>query len=224
MAENRHETTTGVQQLVDRLRQDGVDEGAKEADRLVAEARREAARVLEQAEKDAAALRDEANRARSRTEAAADQALALAVRDALLELRTEIEDRFATHLERLVADRLEDVGFVEKMILAAAGRSVPEGASAEILVASGEGSDDASRVKEMDAMIRGLAGEMLRDGVAVKVSDETASGILIRAAERGLDVQLDTDSLTDLLSRNLLPRFRSLLSGAAHQPTDGSHE
>jgi V/A-type H+-transporting ATPase subunit E len=225
MAEQR-ETTTGVQQLVDQLRQDGVDEGTKEAERIISEARREAAVILEQAERDAVALREEAGRACSRTQAAAEQALALAVRDAQLELRTEIEDRFVTQLGRLVAGRLEDAGFVEKLILAAAGRSALDDESLEVLVAAG--SDDeggAPRSGEVDALIRGLTDEMVRDGVAVSVSDELGSGILIRVAERGLEVQLDDATLTALLARNLLPRFRSLLDSAGvDQDPSGSRE
>jgi V/A-type H+-transporting ATPase subunit E len=214
MAERR-ETTTGVQQLVDRLRQDGVDEGSKEAERLVSEARREAAALLERAERDAVALREEANRACSQTQAAAEQALALAVRDALLELRTEIQDRFVTQLGRLVAGRLEDAGFVERLILAAAGRSAPNDEPLEVLVAAGSGAGGAPGSAEIDALIRGLTAEMVRDGVAVSASDELESGILIRVAERGLEIQLDEASLTALLARNLLPRFRSLLDSAA---------
>jgi V/A-type H+-transporting ATPase subunit E len=224
MAEQR-KTTTGVQQLVERLRQDGVDEGTKEAERLVSDARREAAAILEQAERDAVALREEAGRACSQTQAAAEQALALAVRDAQLELRTEIEDRFVTQLARLVAGRLEDAGFVEKLILAAAGRSAPDDEPLEVLVAAGSGDEGAPRLAEVDALIRGLTGEMVRDGVTVSSSDELGSGILIRVAERGLEVQLDETELTALLARNLLPRFRSLLGSAtAGQNVGGSRE
>ena len=51
--ENETPQASGVQDLIARIRDDGVDAGMKKADEIIAEARREAARLLAQAQSQA---------------------------------------------------------------------------------------------------------------------------------------------------------------------------
>ena len=51
---------SGVQDLVNRLREDGIAEGRREAELLVEDARRKAAMIVEQAETEAAKIRADA--------------------------------------------------------------------------------------------------------------------------------------------------------------------
>ena len=52
-------TSSGVQDLISRLRDEGVQAGNQEAERLLAEARHEAAEVLQQARSEATRLREQ---------------------------------------------------------------------------------------------------------------------------------------------------------------------
>jgi V/A-type H+-transporting ATPase subunit E len=215
------ENTSGVEQLVERLRQDGVDEGRKRAEELLESARREAAEIIESAEREAAEMREQTDRSCSEVRAAAEQALQLAVRDALLGLRTEIEDRFAAQLERMVSGKLEDREFLEKLLLSVAGRAVPREGPVEVVLPDavplpGEDGDN-DQTESMDCFVRGLAGDMLRGGVTVATSDDLESGLLFRLGDGGLELQLDEESLTEVLGSFLLPRFRALLDGAGFE-------
>lgn len=209
--------TSGVQDLVNRLREDGIAEGRREAELLVEEARRKAAMIVEEAEMEAAKIRAEALDASKQTRKSADEALRLAVRDSLLRLRMEVEDRFAGRLGRLIAQRLQDTEFVDQLILAIAGNAAPKDRAAQIQLpatmastADGEGRDD---LKDVDSVVRGLTGEMLREGITLSVSNDLEAALSIRVGEEGLEIQLDDRSLTELLGQHLLPRFRSLLDG-----------
>ena len=219
---------SGVQELVDRLRQDGVAEGQEQASSLLEEARREAVEIVDRARREAAEISEEAQRASTRLRKAGEQALELAVRDALLRLRTEIEDRFAAQLGRLLSERLQDPGFLEKLLLNIAGEAVPRDRPVEIVlpdtIDSAASDDPTERSRsDVDGFVLGLTGEMLREGVTVSLSDEVEVGLIVRVADEGLEVRLDERALRELLRESLLPRFRALLdSGAIEgEGTDG---
>ena len=209
--------TSGVQDLVNRLREDGIAEGRREAELLVEDARRKAAVIVEEAETEAAKIREEALDASKQTRKSAEEALRLAVRDSLLRLRTEVEDRFAGQLGRLIAQRLQDTEFMDQLILAIAGNVVPDDRAAQIqlpaTMASTDDDEGRDGVKAVDSVVRGLTGEMLREGITLSVSNDLEAALSIRVGEEGLEIQLDDRSLTELLGQHLLPRFRSLLNG-----------
>jgi len=219
---------SGVQELVDRLRQDGVAEGQEQASSLLEEARRKAVEIVDRARREAAEISEEAQRASTRLRKAGEQALELAVRDALLRLRTEIEDRFAAQLGRLLSERLQDPGFLEKLLLNIAGEAVPRDRPVEIVlpdtIDSAASDDPTERSRsDVDGFVLGLTGEMLREGVTVSLSDEVEVGLIVRVADEGLEVRLDERALRELLRESLLPRFRALLDGGAieGEGTDG---
>jgi V/A-type H+-transporting ATPase subunit E len=211
--------TSGVQELVDRLRQDGVTEGRKEAERLLEEARRKAAEILEAAQREAAAIREDAEKASKRLQAAGEDGLRLAVRDSLLRLRTEIEDRFVAHLGRLVSGKLRDPEFFERLLLSIAGRAAPRDQPVDILMPEKirRGADEAGQeqASQADSFVRGLTSDMLREGVTLATSGDLEAGLVARLADEGLEVQLDEQTLKELLGRHLLPRFRSLLEATS---------
>ena len=95
-------TSSGVQQLIDRLHQEGVAKGKTEADEIITAARQQAMEILDQAQKEAneilAAARHEADRTRS----SGEEAVRLAGRDAILHLTEELLEDFERKLKRLV--------------------------------------------------------------------------------------------------------------------------
>ncbi len=212
---------SGVQDLVDRLREEGVAEGRREAAEVLQQARREAARIVEAARREAAAAVEEARRAASRFQAAGEEAVRLALRDAALRLRVEIEDRFAAQLGRLVSQRLADPQFLQRLLLGIAGQAVPQDRAIEIMLpetlltpADGPSASGSERA-DVDRFVRGLAGQMLRQDVTLSVTEAIQAGVVIRSAEEGIEVHLDDRAVSELLREHLVPRFRALLDGGA---------
>ena len=58
------ERSSGVQELIDHLREKGVEEGKEQADQLVADARRRATEMLDKARREAEEILQHARRAR----------------------------------------------------------------------------------------------------------------------------------------------------------------
>ena len=87
------QTSSGVQELIDRIRDQGVQAAQEKADRLVRDARQQAHEIVSQAKGEAEAAHA---KARTETEAyrqASLDALRLAARDTVLDLEARVLDR-----------------------------------------------------------------------------------------------------------------------------------
>jgi len=218
-------TSEGVQALISRLRDEGVQAGREEAERLLSDARDEAARILDAARNEAETLRSRATADAAREREAAIAALRLAERDTVLELRQGIAHHFERHVKRLVSRAMLDEDLVRSLVLVLAGRAASEfleGREADVLVARalflGETPDDDHARRQADARVRdfilGITGEMLREGVELMPADELSGGVRVRLRGEDAELDLSDEAVAELLARHLLPRFQALISGA----------
>ena len=221
-------TTTvasGVQELITRLRDEGVKSGREKADQVLREAQEQASRMVAQAKAESEEI---LNKARSEIEtekAAANESLRVAMRDTELKMEAELKETFADHVKRLVSVEMRDVKFLRQIILAIAGLAAGDKACGEQpvevllpkkLFATGE---KGTRLTEegqdnMRRLVLGLSGEMLEQGVDLKPSEDIGGGIRIRLVGEDLEIDLSDKAISDLLLQNLLPRYRAIVSGA----------
>ena len=82
--------SSGVKELIERIRDEGVHSARAEADRILAEAKARAARIVADAKAEAAAIKKEARASMEREQTATIEALRIAARDTELELRSAI--------------------------------------------------------------------------------------------------------------------------------------
>ncbi len=216
-------TSSGVQELISRLRDEGVQAGSKEAERLLAQARREAAEILQQARNEAARLRDSTHAEIEKERESATHALKLASRDTVLELRAAVSRHFEQHVKRLVSQVSVDEELVKSMILVLAGHAAADfvrDRDAEILVAhfmfgAGEDNEEASAHADERAhkLVLGITGNMLREGVELIPDTDISGGARIRVKGEEVEIDLSDEAVTELLVKQLLPRFQVILSG-----------
>lgn len=209
----------GVEELIARLRDDGVTAGQAEAEAIVAEARSKAAAILQEAETKSRSLLIETREEIACERIAARDALELAARDMLLAFRTELTGRFREEAGRLIRENLEQEETIRDLILIAAGRAVAEVTglneeAMEILLPRRVLELDAIRhLPELlgdDAMKHltiGICKQMMQQGVLVR------EGIRLQLTESGIEIDLGDKALTAALLRHLQPRFRALLEG-----------
>ena len=81
--------SSGIDALIQRLKQEGADEGRAEAQKLVTDAEARARELLAQAEAKAKRRTDDASQEADRLKSAGEQALKVAMRDAVLQLKEE---------------------------------------------------------------------------------------------------------------------------------------
>ena len=126
----RHDTplavASGVEELIGRLRDQGVEKGRAEADALLQEARAKAAALVAQAEEQARQIVDRARKEAESLQTSGQQALELAFRDANLALKAQLSDRFTGEVRQLVGEEQEKQEILERMILEIVGTLRPE--------------------------------------------------------------------------------------------------
>ena len=115
--------SSGVEELIGRLREQGVEEGKAQADALMEQTRLKAERHLDEAKREADGLLQRARENAEKTKRAGEEAVQLAVRDAILRLKSEMVDQFSDRVRRLVSRELNDGDFLKQLILEIGGCS-----------------------------------------------------------------------------------------------------
>ncbi|MEW6428068.1 MAG: hypothetical protein AB1568_08560 [Thermodesulfobacteriota bacterium] len=215
--------SSGVQQLIDRLRRDGIGKGREESERLVAEAHAAAKKILDEANGEAERLVAEATREAQRLHETAKEAVQLAARDMILDLKGGFSRQFSRRIAEMVGDAMSDPLFIQKVILQLAGRlreTVGEGEKVELILPDDViGLDELRRHPEklkegpLGRFVLDASRELFSEGVTV-VGGGAARSITVRLVDQSLDITMDEETISELLLDHLLPRFRALLEGA----------
>ncbi len=210
----------GVQELVDKLREEGVAAGQTQADRLIADARVQAMEILDQAKAEAAEILAAARAQAAEFEASGQAALRLASRDVILSVREACHDEFRNRLSRFVEHRLSDQKLLEQMILELAAQNRPADDQRKLLlllpqahVTPEELDKEVSEVKpgSLAAFVLGLTAEVLREGLSFGVSDESGAGVRIKLLEDDVQLELTEHTITSVLMQYLAPRYRAVM-------------
>ncbi|MGD9078941.1 MAG: hypothetical protein PVG96_06360, partial [Desulfobacterales bacterium] len=201
---------SGVQELISRLRDEGVKAGREKSDQILREAQEQAAQIVAQAKAEAEALLSKARNEIEREKAAALESVRVAIRDTELKMEAEVKADFAAHVRRLVSVEMSDKKFLRQMILGIAGMAAGEKACedkpVEVLLPKDlfESDEKHTRLTEkgqerVRRLVLGISGDMLRDGVDLKPSDDISGGIRIRLVGEDLEIDLSDQAISDLL-------------------------
>jgi len=213
----------GVEQLLSRIRNEGVAAGREEAERMLAQAREEAGSMLVRARREAEGLLAEARASIEVEQEAGKAALRLAERDTLLELHAVIRRDFEHFVRRLVTRETSDVDFIRELVLALAGQVAQrriEGRNARVfvdadLLAAHSVEEDAESAlgTALNARTLELSAAMLREGIELIPASGIGPGARVRLVDEDLELDLGDEAISRLLMRFLLPRFRHIIQG-----------
>src|SRR5271166_411876 len=219
--------SSGIDALIQRLKQEGADEGRIEAQKLVAAAEARARELLAQAETKAKRRTDEATQESERLKRAGEEALKVAMRDAILELKEGLSSRFAQQVHGAVTKLSTDEGVLKRMILAVASRArgeaeIDDARELEVILPRTVLGLDELRSNPQELREGALsqfalasAADMLRTGVTFTRSSDDAGGIRVVLKDSGVQVDLTDAAVAAVILRHLQPRFRALLEGVA---------
>lgn len=214
------EQSSGVQELISRIRDDGVHAGENKAAEIIAEARREAARILAQAQSEAEEIQSNSSAEIESYKSAALDALKLAARDTSLQLEAAVLAAFEAHVKRLVAPVVYDGSFIRALLLVLAGQAAdqyPPDQELEILVSdmlAGKSDENAELDKTIRDSVLGISSNMLREGVEIIPSSQVSGGARVRVVGEDLEIDLTNEAISTLLLKHLLPRYRGILDGS----------
>ncbi len=217
--------SSGVEALIERLRDQGVSEGRRQAEELIAEARHEAEAILAEARREAEAILRQARSESERVRNAGEEALRSAMRDTVLKMKGHLSTRFSEEVRRLVAADMAQEAFMERLILEVAGRvrrdaGLDRAEQVEILLPEDVvGLEELRRHPEklregsLSHFVLTVANGLLRDGVELRSSDRLEGGIRISLQGGEIQVDLTPDKVAEVLLEHLHPRFRAILEG-----------
>lgn len=215
--------TAGVQEFIDKLKNQGVGEGQRQAEQIIKDAHTKASRLISHAQAEADKLLSDARNKLEVERKSSHAAIQTAFRDTEIALRSKLREAFTAHLKRLVSLELKDKDFIKQLVLAVASAKAPEAiqaSHAEILLPSKIFEEDENGThiskdgkKQLQHLVLGLTHDMLREGIELKPSTEVAGGIKVRLVGKDLELDLSDEALSDLLLKYLLPRYREIVSG-----------
>jgi V/A-type H+-transporting ATPase subunit E len=212
--------TSGVQQLIDRLSQEGVAAGQQQAETIVTDATRKADDIVESARRQSKEILQQARDEVERLQSAGKEALQLAARDTMRDFSARIHSDFRHRLQELVRHQLQDPLLIKKMILevtrqATAGRGdgpveilLPLEVISEPEVRKQIEADDPDALTQF---VEGLIGEDLRAGFTVSLGSRTHEGFTVRVVDDKLEIDLSDEAIAEFLSLHLMPRFRAIM-------------
>jgi V/A-type H+-transporting ATPase subunit E len=210
--------SSGVKELIERIRDEGVHSARAEADRILTEAKARAARIVADAKAEAAAIKKEARASMEREQTATIEALRIAARDTELELRSAIMSGFEEHVRRLVTDVTTDGSVLRDMILVLAGRAADDLIQDKdaVIFVPDRLADEVSA--ELDEFLRksavALSGDVLRQGIELIPSNEVQGGARVRLVGEDLEIDMSDQALSQMMLKLLLPRYRKILAEA----------
>jgi V/A-type H+-transporting ATPase subunit E len=217
--------SSGVEALIDRLRDEGVAMGRAAAEEIEADARRRAAQIVQEAEDRAAQLVTEARKESRTLQKGGEEALRIAMRDTVLQLKGQLMEHFNAEVRRLIAVTMDQEDFLQKLILEVAGRAreqagLDAGQPVKVLLPRAlVGLEDLRRnpleLREgsLSHFVLSIAGNVLAEGVTFGTADDDARGIRLHLEDKNVQIELTDEAVTALLLQHLQPRFRAILEG-----------
>ncbi len=196
-----------LEQLTQKLYDEGLAKGKGEAEKMVREAEVRAEKIVKEA-------RAKAEQVEAKAAAAAEEMrkntlteVTLAGRGAVARIKEQIESLIvASAIDKGVHAAAIDPEFIKKILLETAHGWNPAGGKVSL-----EALLPEARRGELDAALKGSAGELLGAGIEVGYSPEVRSGVRVGPKGGGYYVSLEEDALKALLTEYLRPRIAKLL-------------
>jgi V/A-type H+-transporting ATPase subunit E len=220
MTEQEHiKTGAGVQELVDRIRDQGISAANEQAEQILKNAEAKSAKLLLDAKREAAQLRESARIEIESNHAAALEALKLSARDTMLQLEAKVSSAFEVFVQRLVTSATSDEQFIKTCVLVLAGHVEQEligDKEVQILISESilMGQPNEKLNELTNQTILGLCSEMLREGVELVASSEIEGGASVRLVKEKLEIDLSDKAISRLLYQRILPRFKAIFEGS----------
>jgi V/A-type H+-transporting ATPase subunit E len=197
-----------LQELIDKIKKEGVESAALDAARIKAKAEEDARKIVDDAKREAQRTIEQGKVDAERAEKAGIQAVEQASRNTILAFKDEIQK---------LLDVIVTKGTTQAMDSDILKKAIPEVLKA--WSAKGEGGLDVllsqSDLEKLEAYFKGeLAGE-LKKGVEFKLGRDVGRGFRVAEKDGSAFYDFSAESVADYFSAYLNPRIAETLKNAA---------
>ena len=217
--------SSGVAELIEKLRNDGVEEGKKNAAEIIKNAEDDAEKILQEAKSKAENILADAEQNAQRLRKGGEDALKIAMRDIVLELKAKLSETVSERVHQLISTELAQEDFLKELILVVASRARVEsglddaGKSVVLLPKDLIGLEELRQhpleLEEgsLSHFILHVASEVLREGVSFGSAEDGKHGLRIHLVDKDIQIDLSDERIAEVLLDHLQPRFRAILEG-----------
>ncbi|MDR0907322.1 MAG: hypothetical protein LBM63_01730 [Rikenellaceae bacterium] len=197
-----------LEQLTQKLYEEGLAKGKAEGDRMIAEATAKAKKITADAQSEAAEIIKKAERETEDLRKNTITELSLAGRQAVGKIKDEIATMIvAGSVKEGVAQAGIDPEFIKEVLLAVAKNW--NGASSDKVTLSA--LLPADKQKQLDAAFEKSAKELLSEGIEVGYSRDVKSGFKVDAKGGGYYISFSDEDFEALLGQYLRERVSKIL-------------
>jgi V/A-type H+-transporting ATPase subunit E len=197
-----------LQELIDRIKKEGIETASQGAVKVKAEAEEEAAKIIEAARREADSIRAEAKIDAERSEKAGLAAIEQASRNLILAFKDQIQ----ALLDRIVSASVS-ASYTADVLKAALPELLKNWAargsdSVDILVSEGDRA-------ELEVFFNSELAKALKGGVELKAVRNINAGFRVAEKDGSAFYDFSAESVAALLSAYLNPKLAAVLSTAA---------
>jgi V/A-type H+-transporting ATPase subunit E len=198
-----------LQELTDKLYNEGLSKGQQEAEIILQQANAEADRLIAGAKTKAAEIEATAKKQADETKANANAEIRLAGRQIISEVRQSVENMLLNRtISGDVNKAFDDIPFIQELILTATQRFSPDGDNADLFVVIPEAQADKLQKYLSDKVFAGLAAQP-----EVRADSRLKAGFRIGSRKEGYYLSFTDEDFDNLFKSYLRPKVSELLFG-----------
>lgn len=197
-----------LQELTDKLYNEGLSKGKQEGEEILAKARKEAEEIVAAAKKEAEEIVSQARRQAEDLSVKVNGDLKMAAQQSIAATRNDIENIVVARLtDKEVAKALSSAEFVKEIILAVAkGFNTEESQDIQLVLPE-------SLRKELEPFVQKELAAVLKGGIKADFSKKVAGGFTIGPADGSYFISFTDETFKALISEYLRPATKKILFG-----------
>lgn len=197
-----------LQELTDKLYNEGLSKGKQEGEELLAKAKVQAEEMIAKAQAEAAQIVAAAQKQADEIKTKVASDIKMASNQSLAATRKDIETLVVGKMtEEPVKKALTSADFVKELIKAVAGKFTTDGPMDLALILP------ESLQKDLDPFVNGELAKTLNAGVEASFSKKVSGGFKIGPKDGGYFVSFTDETFTELIAEYLRPATKKILFG-----------
>ena len=197
-----------LQELTDKLYNEGLSKGKQEGEEILAKAKVQAEEIVAKAKAEAAAIVAAANKDAEDLKTKVHGDLKMAAAQSVAATKKDIETLVVTKMtETEVKNALTSAEFVKEVILAVAkGFTTEDAADLEVVLPE-------SLKKDLEPFVKSELGKVLKGNVEASFTKKIAGGFTIGPKDGGYFISFTEETFNALISEYLRPATKKILFG-----------
>ena len=197
-----------LQELTDKLYNEGLSKGKEEGEALLAKARKEAAEIVAAAEKEAAEIKSKAEKDAEDYRIKVTGDLKMAASQSIQATRRDIENLIVAKMDSAAVEKaLGEEAFVKEIVKAVAEKfNAEEAVDLDIVLPE-------SLKASLEPFVKNELSTILKGQVNASFSKKISGGFTIGPKDGGYFISFTDETFKELVSEYLRPATRKLLFG-----------